>query len=105
MTAYANITIGILELLTIFNIYKQNKMEETQTPEQVQQHINAAFDSVNLINDEITKEVTDNRKDTVKRNVQHLELMIAKDWFAAGCTEQQVTDINACIAAGNTYTA
>ena len=78
-------------------------MEETQTPEQVQQHIRAAFDSVNLINDEITKEVTDNRKDTVKRNVQHLELMIGKDWFAAGCTAQQVTDINACIAAGNTY--
>jgi hypothetical protein len=80
-------------------------MEETQTPEQVQQHISAAFDSVNLINDEITKEVTDNRKDTVKRNVQHLELMIAKDWFEAGCTAQQVTDINACIATGNTYTA
>ena len=80
-------------------------MEETQTPEQVQQHISAAFDSVNLINDEITKEVTDNRKDNVKRNVQHLELMVAKDWFAEGCTAQQVTDINACIAAGNTYVA
>jgi len=97
--------IGILELLTIFNIYKQNKMEETQTPEQVQQHISAAFDSVNLINDEITKEVTDNRKDTVRRNVQHLEIMIGKEWFVAGCTEQQSLDINACIAAGNTYTA
>jgi hypothetical protein len=80
-------------------------MEETQTPKQVQQHISAAFDSVNLINDEITKEVTDNRKDNVKRNVQHLELMIAKDWFAEGCTAQQVTDINVCIAAGNTYVA
>ena len=80
-------------------------MEETQTPEQVQQHISAAFDSVNLINEEITKEVTDNRKDTVKRNYQHLELMIAKDWFEAGCTEQQVTDINTCIAAGKTYAA
>jgi len=78
-------------------------MEETQTPEQVQQHISAAFDSVNLINDEITKEATNNRKDTVKRNYQHLELMIAKDWFEAGCTEQQVTDINTCIAAGKTY--
>jgi hypothetical protein len=80
-------------------------MEKTHTPEQVQQHINAAFDSVNLINDEITKEVTNNRKDNVKRNVQHLELMVGKDWFAAGCTAQQVTDINACIAAGNTYVA
>jgi hypothetical protein len=80
-------------------------MEETQTPEQVQRHISAAFDSVNLINEEITKEVTDNRKDTVKRNYQHLELMIAKEWFEAGCTEQQVTDINTCIAAGKTYAA
>jgi len=80
-------------------------MEETQTPEQVQQHINAAFDSVNLINDEITKEVTDNRKDSVKRNVEHLEIMIGKDWFVAGCTEQQTTDINACITAGKAYVA
>jgi len=80
-------------------------MEETQTPEQVQQHISAAFDSVNLINDEITKEVTDNRKDTVKRNYEHLEIMIAKDWFIAGCTEQQATDINACITAGKAYVA
>jgi hypothetical protein len=78
---------------------------ETQTPEQVQQHISAAFDSVNLINDKITKEVTDNHKDAVKRNVQHLELMISKDWFEEGCTEQQVTDINAAIIAGNAYIA
>jgi len=80
-------------------------MEETHTPEQVQQHISAAFDSVNLINEEITKEVTDNRKDTVRRNVDHLEIMIGKDWFEEGCTEQQVTDINAAITAGTTYTA
>lgn len=78
---------------------------ETPTPEQTQQHISAAFDSVNLINNEITQEVTDNRKDNVKRNVEHLELMIAKDWFEAGCTAQQVTDINACIAAGKAYCA
>ncbi len=78
---------------------------ETPTPEQIQQHISAAFDSVNLINNEITQEATDNRKDTVKRNVQHLKIMINKDWFEEGCTEQQVTDINAAIAAGSTYTA
>jgi hypothetical protein len=80
-------------------------MDETQTTEQVQQHISAAFDSVNLINDEITKEVTDNRKDTVRRNVDHLKIMMGKEWFVAGCTEQQITDINTCIAAGKTYAA
>ena len=66
---------------------------------------NFTIDSVNLINSEITQEVNDQRKDTVKRNVEHLELMLGKDWFSAGCTEQQVTDINACITAGKAYIA
>jgi hypothetical protein len=78
---------------------------ETPTPEQIQQHISAAFDSVNLINNEITQEATSNRKDTVKRNIQHLEIMMGKEWFEAGCTEQQVTDINTAITAGNAYIA
>jgi hypothetical protein len=80
-------------------------MEETQTPEQIQRHISAAFDSVNLINSLITEPADDKTKDSVERNYQHLELMIAKDWFEAGCTAQQVTDINACIAAGKAYCA
>ena len=78
---------------------------ETPTPEQIQQHISAAFDSVNLINEEITKEVTDNRKDTVKRNYQHLEIMMGKDWFVDALTTQQETDINAAITAGKAYVA
>lgn len=78
-------------------------MEETFTPEEIQQHINAAFDSVNLINNEIVE--INNHKDNIKRNYQHLEIMIAKDWFVAGCTEQQVIDINASIASGKTYGA
>jgi LPS O-antigen subunit length determinant protein (WzzB/FepE family) len=94
--------IGILENSITFNIY--NKME-TPTTEQVQNHIRAAFDSVNLINKEIEKEVTDNIKDNVEINIQHLELMLSKDWFEAGCTTQQVTDINAAITAGKAYIA
>ena len=78
-------------------------MEETFTPEEIQQHINAAFDSVNLINNEIVE--INNRKDNIKHNYQHLEIMMAKDWFVTGCTEQQVIDINASIAAGKTYGA
>jgi hypothetical protein len=73
-------------------------MEETFTPEQVQQQINAAFDSVNLISGEIVE--INNHKDNIKRNYQHLEIMMAKEWFVAGCTEQQVIDINTSIAAG-----
>ena len=78
---------------------------ENPTPEQVQQHISAAFDSVKVINNTITEPADEQRKDIVKRNYQHLEIMIAKDWFEAGCTSQQVTDINTCIAAGKAYCA
>jgi len=78
---------------------------ETPTPEQIQQHISAAFDSVNLINSTITELVNEQRKNSVERNYQHLELMIAKDWFEAGCTTQQVHDINDCITAAKAYCA
>jgi hypothetical protein len=80
-------------------------MEETKTTEQVQRNISAAFDSVNLINNEIAQEATDNRKDSVKRNYQHLEIMLAKTWFDEGLTEQQRADIDAAIAAGQTFAA
>jgi hypothetical protein len=78
-------------------------MEETQTTEQVQQHISAAFDSVNLINEEITKEKNNDRIDTIKRNGQHLEIMISKGWFLSGCTEQQIIEINNSITTSNSY--
>ena len=79
------------------------QQEITPTLEEIQQHINAAFDSVNLINNEITKEITEDSKNNIKRNYQHLEIMISKDWFITGCTEQQVIDINASIAVGKAY--
>jgi hypothetical protein len=82
--------------------------ETTPTPEQVQQHIKAAFDSVNLINGIIAGTKMPNasleeKKSTVSRNVEHLELMMDKTWFADGCTPTQTTNLNACITAGNTY--
>jgi hypothetical protein len=82
--------------------------ETTPTPEQIQQHIRAAFDSVNLINGIIAgtnmaDATLEKKKDAVKRNVEHLELMMGKTWFAEGCTSTQTTNINTCITAGNTY--
>jgi hypothetical protein len=74
----------------------------TQYP---QQSISAAFDSVNLINNTILEIVNDNNKSTVIRNVQHLEIMLLKEWFLEALTQQQLTDINSCIANGNSYTA
>ena len=71
---------------------------EEQTPEQVQRSISAAFDSVNLINELKTKpSLTEEEQDRINRNVEHLRIMLGKDWFFSVLTEQQKTDINTCL--------
>ena len=76
---------------------------ETPTQEEIQGHISAAYDSVNLINVILTKPVTEQNKDDVKRNYEHLEIMLGKSWFSEALTEQQSTDINGAITAGEAY--
>ena len=71
---------------------------EQQTAEQIAQHYKAMGDSVWLINAIIAGE-TEGDKDTVERNVEHLELMLAKDFW----TNEDMTAVNAAIAAGKAY--
>jgi|688.fasta_scaffold22700_4 hypothetical protein len=78
-------------------------MEENITQEQIQNSINAAFDSVNLINQMLTSEKTDENKDTVKRNFDHLEIMLSKNWFLTNLTEQQKIDIDSSIEDGKLF--
>lgn len=62
------------------------------------QSVNAAFDSVNLINELNAK--TDKTQDdlaTISRNVEHLVVMMGKEWFSAALTAEQTTAINAII--------
>ena len=77
---------------------------ESLTPNP-QQSISAAFDSVNLINNTILELVSNDNKSTITRNIQHLEIMLSKEWFLEALTQQQLTDINSCIANGNSYTS
>lgn len=71
---------------------------ENQTPEQIAQHYKAMGDSVWLINAVISGE-TEGDKATVERNVAHLELMKAKDFW----TTEDMTTVDAAIAAGKAY--
>ena len=71
-----------------------------ETPEQIAQHYSAMGDSVWLINAIIAGEQPDDR-DTVERNVAHLELMSAKDFW----TNEDMTAVDAAIAAGKAYLA
>ncbi len=81
-----------------------------KTPEQIQNSIKAAFDSVNLINGVVAgtamiNDAIEEKTDTVERNVTHLEIMLTQEWFANALTVQQTADINNCISNGNNYLA
>ena len=85
-------------------------MEETRTPEEVAQSISAAFDSVGLINgiidgSQMADASAEDKADTVERNVGHLKIMLGHDWFTEGCSEEQATDLNAAVTAGEEYIA
>ena len=57
-------------------------MEQTLTPEEIQQHYNAAMDSVNLINGGKPEGMSDEDwAATVERNKAHLQIMLAKDFW------------------------
>jgi len=66
------------------------------TPEQIAQHYSAAMDSVDLLNAGQPEGMDDaDRADTVSRNVEHLKIMVAKDFW----TDEDLTPINDVIAA------
>ena len=67
------------------------------TEDEVQQNYNAAMDSVNLINSGKADEMDQAEWDeTVARNVAHLKIMVAKDYW----TTQDLTPLNEAIAGG-----
>jgi hypothetical protein len=65
------------------------------TAEQIARHYSAAMDSVNLINAGQPEDMTDEDwADTVKRNKEHLEIMVAKDFW----TTEDLTPLQAAAA-------
>ena len=66
------------------------------TPEQVAKSVSAAYDSVNLINELNTKgNLTEEETTTLNRNVEHIRFMMGQEWFVAGLTPKQVTELQA----------
>lgn len=70
-------------------------MEELEyTQEQVQQSVNACYDSVNLINAlGVKASKTQEDEDCISRNKEHIGIMLGKDWFVAGLTEEQKAEL------------
>lgn len=78
----------------------------TRTDAEKAQDYTAMGHSVDLINaviagDEMADRPAQERQDCVDRNVEHLQLMVAKDDWG----DENMTAANAAITAGNAYTA
>jgi hypothetical protein len=70
--------------------------EITYTPEEVAKSVSAAYDSVNLINELKAKEtLTEDETATLARNEEHIRIMMGFEWFVAGLTDLQVTELQA----------
>ena len=81
-------------------------MNDEITAEDIAQHYSAMGDSVTLINDIIAGDAmadddAADKQACVDRNVEHLEIMVAKDFW----TSEDMTAVNAAITAGKAYTA
>lgn len=79
---------------------------EPRTAEQLAQDFTAMGHSIALITDVIAgnsmaEDDAADRQDCVDRNVQHLELMVAKDDWS----DEDLSASNAAISSGNGYSA
>jgi hypothetical protein len=71
-------------------------MELELTAEQIAKSISAAYDSVALIAELNAKEtLTEEETATVTRNVEHIRIMMGKEWFVGGLTKKQITELQA----------
>jgi hypothetical protein len=80
--------------------------EEVKTAEDIAQDFTAMGHSVELINgiideSKMADESAEERQGAVDRNVEHLEIMVAKDYW----TTESMTAVNAAITAGKAHTA
>ena len=73
-------------------------MSDTPTTEEIAQHYTAMSHSVDLLNAGKPADMEDaDWTDTVSRNVEHLEIMVVKDFW----TTEDMTSVNAAIAANS----
>ena len=78
--------------------------DETRSAEQLAQDYTAMGHSVDLINgiidgSQMADESTEDKQDAVRRNKEHLELMVAKDDWGS----EDMTSVNSAIASATTY--
>ena len=81
-------------------------MEKEITAEEIAQHYSAMGDSVDLINGIIdgslmADDTQEDKNDCVDRNVRHIQIMLAKDFW----TTEDLQPANDAVTAGQNYLA
>ena len=72
------------------------QFKENVTAEQAAKSVLAAYDSVKLIAELKRKRIlSEEETATVKRNVDHIAIMLGKEWFAAALTPAQKSELEA----------
>jgi hypothetical protein len=70
--------------------------EITYTPEEVTKSITATYDSVAIVNELNGKmDIVEEELARLDRNVEHIRIMMGKEWFVAGLTDKQITELQA----------
>jgi hypothetical protein len=81
-------------------------MSDEKTTEEIAQDYTAMGHSVELINaiiagTQMADDTAEEKQDCVDRNVAHLEIMVAKDYWA----DEDMTAVNSAITVGKAYSA
>ena len=81
-------------------------MENEITAEEIQSHYSAMGDSVDLINgiidgSQMADDTQEDKNDCVDRNVRHIQIMLAKDYW----TNEDLQPANDAVTAGQNYLA
>ena len=72
-------------------------MEEL-TQDQIEKSISATYDSVSLINELNSKEVlTEEEADSKDRNIEHIKIMLSKEWFANALNKTQKVELEVAV--------
>jgi hypothetical protein len=72
------------------------EQEIIYTSEQVAKSVSAAYDSVAIVNELNGKmDITEEETATLDRNIEHIRIMMGKEWFVAGLTPLQITELQA----------
>jgi len=71
-------------------------MELNLTEEQIIKSVSAAYDSVALITELRAKtSLTEEETSKLSRNVEHIKIMLEKEWFHKALTTEQKTELEA----------